>query len=286
MKATKNSIENLSTLSGTISDAYLVGQQFSKALEFQTERLKIAQQLENKDRLTKAYIALIQIHCRKGDVVNAEKCLKEAKTLVGLENPRLLFSEGMIFAQKSEWGKAILCYQKLLGKPTKDEDTLLINNNLGCCYIRDKQYSKAEECLKRAIVIVDKLMGRCIDTRQVSYFDIHSRSYHMLIDALVSQGKLREALVIADRAKSIALNNSIKKEAKITTVPPRSYEDFQRIAKENNSSFIHYTFSFFEKNTLFIWFVPQTGKVVFKKTKISPPKELSSVLRDIVKCCV
>ena len=191
---------------------------------------------------------------------------------------------GVFHVAQSEWQDALKCFKSSLDEAKNQEyveSSLLakIHSNIGCCFLKARNYVGAEDHLKKAIqewgCCQGKISGE--DEWLISSFEDQASTYYMLIDALVGQKsveKIEEAFVVADRSKAIALTDSLvqklnenersfsKSFSWIDDYRPQ-FKAMQNLVDDYNCTALHYSFSFTREGVFYIWSMDPSGSLKF-----------------------
>lgn len=191
-------------------------------------------------------------------------------------------SQNEISAAIEKYGHVEAALISITLPPGENEDMARhLYSNFGYALLRNKNYSEAEEYLRKAIQITDckqvKFTG-CNDWL-VQGFDEESKAYHMLTDLLVLQGQVNEALVHADSTKSKVLANILSADAK----PVTSIDQIRQIAEEHNVHLVEYSFSALFSGVVYIWVVPpdKSKPINFQKWNYNLYTDAQEALQDL-----
>ncbi|MBP7075280.1 MAG: CHAT domain-containing protein, partial [Rhabdochlamydiaceae bacterium] len=240
---------------------------FTKAEKYYNKALKLARKVQNKSYETQALISLGHVCGRREEKTSALDHYNRAQVLARdlrdeAKLTRIKMGIASAYAENQEWDEAVNRYKEVLHESLPPQERQLLKNNIGYCLMCKGEPEQAEPYLKESMELLESFRKNMVkETDQVFYFEEQSRTYHMLIDALIAQGKTDEALKLADRIKSFALVDAIRKKVGMNDVSI----DPISIATKYGTTIIHYTFSFFKKNTLFVWVVSPKSRITFSE---------------------
>jgi hypothetical protein len=148
-------------------------------------------------------------------------------------------------------------------------------NNLGYALLMWNRPQEAEPFLRSSIKILELLRSPLSnDSERVSLLNTQRYAYENLQHALVVQGKLSEALEIAERGRARAFVELLLRqqtaafpEAMLNSTSP-SIVQIQQLARSLDATLVEY--SIIDEQKLFIWVVQPNGKVTFRQTDFSP----------------
>ena len=152
-------------------------------------------------------------------------------------------------------------------------------NNLGATLLKINQLEEAKTNLFEAIKIwedIRKDLGNQDDWK-VSIFEAQARSYRLLQQVLVAQGKLKQALEISEQGRNRALIDLLAarlSERRQTKAP--SLKKIQRIAKQQQATLVEYSIV---DDQIYMWVIAPTGEITFRSNTL--PQNTS--LADLVK---
>jgi CHAT domain-containing protein len=208
----------------------------------------------------------------------------EAESLSGL---------GFVYESLGEYSRALQYYDQSLvifnDIQAKESAALALNNRAHALLNWGKELSDeagslakfkaAESNLEQAISILDSVLGDVLnDTDKISLFDTQTRTYNLLQQVLVIQGKHERALEVAEQGRARALV-SIVSEQKILSSEQFSLEHLKTIARRHNSTLVEYTLipddGFIHQGKLqgntaeiLIWVISPNGNVDFRSVSL------------------
>ncbi len=299
-------------------------EEYKEAIEYYKQSLAIAQKIgfreaegEELNNIGSGYHVQRQY---KQAIAYYERALMVAKEL---KNPRIegaaIGGLGLAYVFLEEYDKA-LSYQEqswLLAKRIDDRRLEAMTlGNWGYTLWRSQKYPEAEQKFRTALNLLESLRSNLSDNDKISIFDTQLHTFNQLQQIMVAQGKLEEALEVAEsgRARAFAelLSNrlssklSAKADQKIdpnnlslasASLPSVNISDIRRIAQQQNAVLVEYSLitdpSFIgqgklkgEYIKLYIWVVQPTGAIAFREvdlTKLQNPIiDLVSDLRGLL----
>lgn len=156
-----------------IGEIYRFQNNSAWALEYYEKALKISREIKDERQIASNLNNIGIIYFREKEFLKAEEYLKESLALSEkINNKRLqmlnYINLGNIFLKKSkgydEGIETAMKYQNnaiLLAEELKDQYNLSIaKRNLARCYMLQKDYAKAEELIKEALSIAEKIEAR------------------------------------------------------------------------------------------------------------------------------
>ena len=191
-------------------------QRLEEAFGHYKASLDIAKETDDKELAVKASVALGHFDLQRG---RHEEALKyyQTGTAIAKENGdrvnEVLASRhvGVCFFRLSQHEKAVdqlLAVCKMVEKGGYNIGSAEANYMLGQCYFFGLgQYDKAERHLKRAVLFYQELFDDALrqDYYKVSRCEHSVRVYRLLILVLLTQNKVEEGLLVAERGRSKAL---------------------------------------------------------------------------------
>ncbi|MGB6296580.1 MAG: CHAT domain-containing tetratricopeptide repeat protein [Rivularia sp. (in: cyanobacteria)] len=199
------------------------------------------------------------------------------------------------------WGSLALAYDDLKNYPQAIEyfeksleiaqninnpkSEALTLNNLGHTLFKAGRLTAAEEKLRQAVKLLDKLRLELNDSYKISIFDTQVYTYNLLQQILVAQNKSEAALEASEQGRTRAFidllaNKTLKNKENNLPISPNinnpSITRIQEIAKAQNATLVEYTIVPADDikhrgklsasaEELYIWVVKPTGKVIFKR---------------------
>jgi CHAT domain-containing protein len=228
-----------------------------------------------------------------------------------------LNSLGLAYLAQKDYPKAIAAFRESAalakanlhpgGKGTQANAL----NNLGAALYLNQQLSEAEPVFREAMAVMEALRDQQQGNEllAIQFFDNQqSFLYRTLQQVLVEQGKVAEALEIAERGRArILVEQLIRQRSRPTTagsstspapVRPITVQEIQQIAKTQNLTLVEY--SLFPDTSeifmpgrdkgelqnkpvkLYIWVVQPTGKIQFQAVDLTEPQWRSQTIAERV----
>ncbi|NET08396.1 MAG: CHAT domain-containing protein [Symploca sp. SIO2B6] len=241
-----------------------------KAREDFQNSLAIAKEINNRRLEGEVLVNLGMTHEKTGDYTSAFK----------------YYQEGLAIAQA-------------LGRRRLEATAL---NNLGHALFNSGKLIEAETKVRQALEILESLRPGLPDADKVSIFDTQVSKYNLLQQILIAQGKIEEALEIAEQGRARAfveliaqrLSPEAASEFNLKSQPP-TIAQIKQIAQQHNATLVEYSlvpdheFNFQgkqrgETSQLFIWVVQPTGKIDFRQVDLKEIRqEQKNTLTTLVK---
>ena len=308
-RSTKNVQQEGNVLSN-LGAVYTNQGQDRQALKFYQDSLKIARTLDDRSLQTGILINLGTTHYLLGDKDLGVTTYQQAQTLAKqLENPQLLgevsSNLGLIYEDRREYTKAIQFHQQSLdiAIASKNPRTeALARNSLAHVFLATKQLTEAQQQLRTAISILDRMRSSLTELEQVSIFDTQAFSYNLLEQILIADRQPEAALEAAEqgraRAFALRLANRLKSSAssqpsgESLDVSTPSIAKIRQIAKQHQATLVSYSivadreFKFRGKQRgvaaeLYIWVVQPNGKVTFRQVDLKSLQQQKITLEQL-----
>jgi len=213
-----------------------------------------------KDSQGKACADLAAVHHELGQSVTAMEDMREAIDLaVAVDDKQ---AEGERLTQ--------LAALKMYGKEPVD--------NVECEGLLEKSITVWRQY---AVMLREELIRELDDedienpdlanTRAAQFFEQHASTYSSLQKVLVAQGKINEALVIAEEGRTQALYDLLQLTGDAQQTDPAKHpmelEEIVELAKSNDCTLVFYSMVEADR-TLFAWVVDPSGEISHKETNI------------------
>lgn len=284
-----NQREEIQTLN-SLGNAYDSLEQYEQAIQYHTQQLSLAREIEYRQGEANAlgglgnaydtlgqYQAALEYHQQSlaikrelGDRQGESTCLNN----IG----RVYYLLGQ-YQQAIEYHQQSLTLAKTIGD-VKGEGTSL--NNLGIAVYQMGNLSEAEQLLCQGMQVWESLRTGLKDADKISLSSEQTRIYYLLQLALTGQGKVEEALLIAERGRARAfaelLSQRFSTQAQELPTPP-TIEQIQQIAQLQNATLIEYSIAYdyvdldnrkqVRESKLLIWVIQPNGEIAFRIVDLS-----------------
>ena len=218
-----------------------------------------------------------------------------------------LSSKGLIYISQKKYPEAIAVFRESVAlaksNPNPGGEGIKANvlNNLGAALYLNQQLPEAEQVFREAMVVMEALreQQQGNELLTIQFFDNQqSFLYRTLQQVLAEQGKVAEALEIAERGRArILIEQLIRQRSRQLTAtssnPSASatsitVQQIQQVARTQNLTLVEYslfpdTAEIFipgreqdelrnQPVKLYIWVVQPTGKIQFKSVDLTAPQ--------------
>jgi CHAT domain-containing protein len=147
--------------------------------------------------------------------------------------------------------------------------------NLALALYHTRQYKRAENTLKKAILGWEKLRTDNSDLNQVTLFEQQAHSYRLLQKILVAQGRIEDALVIAETSRAQSLvEQLIQQYNPDKPAQELTLQNIRQTASNQKTTIVLYSLVGDEvrvlgteenlPDTLYIWVIQPNGKIHFQ----------------------
>jgi CHAT domain-containing protein len=242
---------------GNLGLAYLYLGDYAKAIDYQQQRLAIAREI--KDRAG------------------------EGQSLGNL---------GLAYLYLGDYAKAIDYQQQRLVIAREIKNRLgegLSLNNLGFALQKSGNLAQAEKTLRAGIEVWESLREGLggNDAYKVSIFEEQARTYRGLQEVLIAQNQPTAALEVSERGRARAFvellatrfSSPSSTQPNVSTNPP-NIQQIQQIAQQQNATLVEYSIIYDSfriqgkqealESELYIWVIPPTGEVSFRRVDLKP----------------
>jgi CHAT domain-containing protein/tetratricopeptide (TPR) repeat protein len=146
--------------------------------------------------------------------------------------------------------------------------------SLGEVLLQSQKYAEAETILTAAVTQWESTRPGLTDSDKVSLFEIQSKTYRLLQQALVGQTKSDTALEISERGRARAFVELLASKGQTTQpnqIPNQipNLSEIRSIAKAQNATIIQY--STISATELYIWVIKPDGTIKFATSKLLQP---------------
>jgi len=307
-KAAGNRPQMVNVLSN-IGTVYSFEDEQSKAIEYYKQALKIAREVGDRNVEATILGNLGRSYAELGQFAEADpyhlQGLKLAREIGDLPaEVGILTNLGLIAYGQKQPAKAVEYFKQgvTLSRKAGDRraETLTLKA-MGKVYLVDNQTAQAEQTLRQAIAVQESIRADLgsSDINKVSLFDEQASTYRLLQQVLIAQGKLDEALEVAERARARAfvelLARRLSNQTQPIPVEPLRLAQIRQIAKEHRATLVEYSVIYedlkaFPKDRdrqlatqLLVWVISPTGTITFRKVDLAPLVQQRRSLDSLVR---
>jgi CHAT domain-containing protein len=283
--ASNKACKNASSESASTPEA--PPQKTSKELEEAQQSLASAQSLGNRslEAFSLAKIATAYDNLGEKDLAwqYFQKAIELARKYPAFEY-YALFQAGLFQEKQQKYDMAVNYYKQAAASANKNNQKLEESNiyrQLGTLYYSRNNLPEATNALYSAIKVFESIRIDLTDKNQISIFETQAQVYSLLQQALVAQKKYEEALEVSERGRARAFVNLLaarqsQNKSNITEISPPTIKDIQKIAKQQNATFVEYSIK--DNSDIYIWVVKPTGEIIFQKVNYNS----NTPLKDLV----
>lgn len=167
---------------------YYNTKQYDKALEYVNKSLPLLTAAANTSYLSSANYIKAEMCYKLKDYDQANLFLDQAmaaqRKLKRYQDLSISFNlSAMIALEKKDIMKATVCYQlaaDILPQGSESKGTAVSLFNLGYLYLKQKDYAKAEESIKKSIVVIEKMRAKATGTIRRDFMQQMVNSYQYL----------------------------------------------------------------------------------------------------------
>ncbi|MEG5173801.1 CHAT domain-containing protein [Microcoleus sp. B3-D7] len=292
---------------------YYAQKEYKKAVEYQEQSLAIAKQ--QRDRRGEA-LALSNLGLVHYSLTDYAKAIDEQKQSLAIASAlgdrfvqgRALENLGIAYYAVKNYRQAIESHQQSLAIARELSDRHAEGRaltNLGDALYKAQQPAEAIKALFSAIEIWESLRSNLEnnDLNLVSIFETQETSYSTLQEVLANQNQHEKALEITERGRAQAFvklltNRFYSQSGKATLnssenqIKPLNIQEIQQIAKQQNSTLVSYSIikkvveadgqRKLQDSELYIWVMPPTGKLEFRRISLKRLVEEQTALKALV----
>ena len=260
---------------GNLGTCYARLGQYQKAIEHYEIHLKIAKEIGNKagegsaiGNLGNCYNSLGQY---QKAITHFEMCLKIWKEIEDKTEERWTIGNlGNCYSYLGQYQKAVEYHQLALTMAKKVGDIerqAMVLSNLGSAFEMLRLFEKSEKCYRESVDCFEELFQNAPinDRFKVSIIDTFKSTHRLWVEVLLLQGKHMEGLVIADRVRSKALLELLKRVCHnrqcfpVLKTKPLDQDEILDVAKAQNNSLM---FISLLGHVLCAWVIPPDRKEV------------------------
>ncbi len=250
-------IENISDQEKWLLDlgrAHSVIHEYSAAELYYSRALPIAKTLNDTDAVSRCLNDLIELALQRRDPSTAESYWKEESALsLGPDRKVYVsFDAAGIAMERKELAKAESLLETILKSKTNDSLRLRTERELGIVYWQENQTGKADLAFRDAIKDVEDTIAKIPPQYQMSFLD-QDPFYDSYVRFLVAEGRILEALKIAERGRAQILSQATRYGQRRR--PAFSLETVQAALKRRNQRALAYSLTNEES---FVWVITPT----------------------------
>ncbi|AFY44275.1 CHAT domain-containing protein [Nostoc sp. PCC 7107] len=271
-----------------IAATYRKSGQYSQAITAYQQQLKLAQELSNNSLVILTFKQIAETYKTQGDFKAAIAFYQQQLKLTDkTQKTEVIKQLGRAYTFAKEYDKAIELYEEQLNSAKANKDNYTQGtalNNLAFVYLNSNKLDDAKAILETSIKNWTSLrleLGNTID-----YAVEQSNTYRLLQQVLITQNQPEAALEVSEQSSIMAFlqllgmrlvsepkDNNLKIAPKAINLP--TVTDIQKIAKEQKATLVKY--SIIPDDGLYIWVIQSTGKITFRKVKLTPENTFNSV---------
>ena len=274
----------------SLGSSYIRLEEFDRAIDYFEQALEV----DGKLRDTATFSSMHGEAAIKSNLGRAYSYMGEHETAISFLNQALELNRslnipqrvassmgalGNVYFRQSEYDQAMSAYSEYLEIAREIGDQLGEANALGgqsSVMISLEDFSAAEATLFEAIEVYESLRVDLLDDQLISILDNQAYAYKNLEYALSAQGKVTEALAIAERGRARAFVSQLsarvsaaeqetRDSAPVVDVPEIS--EIQKVSSDNDITIVNY--SMLPGDVLFTWVVQPTGEIEFRSLSLS-----------------
>jgi CHAT domain-containing protein len=191
--------------------ANFVLREYSKAETDYGKALAIAASLNDSDAMSRCLNDLIQLALERRDLSTAERYWKEESALsLGPDRKIYVsFDAAGIAMQRKELAKAEGLLEAILKSKANDPLRLITERELGIVYWQEGRIKEADRAFREAIKDVEDTIAKIPPQYQMSFLD-QDPFYDSYVRFLVAEGRILEALKIAERGRAQILSQATR----------------------------------------------------------------------------
>ena len=280
-KGEANSLNNLGSAYQSLGDYFKAIDYYQKSLAIQRE---IGNPLGEANSLNNIGIAYGNL----GDYFKAIDYYQKSlaiKREIGhrLGEANSLGNLGNAYYYMGDYKKAIDYHQQSIAI-AREIGHLLVEakslNNLSAIFLANNQLEYAQSNLFYTIKVWEDIRKILInkDDWKVSSFEQQARSYRLLQQVLVAQGKPRQALEISERGRNRALIDLLG--AQLSETPQKTkaltLEDIQEIAQQQQATLVQYSIV---DDQIYSWVIAPTGEITFRSHDLPQDTTLAKLVK-------
>lgn len=272
------------------------------AIDHLKTSLRLYQSLQDPLGQAQAQATLGSIHQGNQRPTEARAAYKAALDIAKqLRNTKLeaeiLSQLAILYEDQNQLQEALLTHEnsRTLAKTLDDPElNAMVLNNQGHSLLAAGKFTEAEQRLRSAIDLLDRLRPGLTDTYKVSIFDTQLFTYNLLQQVLIAAKQPEAALEVSEQGRARAFAERLTQRiGKTPTLPPITLAEIRKVAKRQNTTIVEYAivpddaFKFRGKQrgkeqTLLIWVVQPNGKITLRQVDLKQRWEKQGTLKQIV----
>jgi CHAT domain-containing protein len=301
LRGESTALTNLGTLSAKQGNS-------QQALTFYQPALKLAEATQDVRQqislLINAGTAHHGLRQRDQAIANYQRGLQLAEQFGDRKlHGEVLSNLGLIYEDEKDFTKAIQAHQQSVAIAQASQNPraeALARNNLGHTLFYAGKLKDAEQNLRSAIALLDRLRSGLSDFDQVNIFDTQVFTYNLLQQVLIANHQPEAALEASEQGRARAFAQLLasrlnpdpqKTQAAVLAAP--TIGQIRKIAQQQQATLVSYSiipdeqFKFRGKlrareAELFIWVVKPNGQVAFRRVDLKPLWQQQMTLQNLV----
>lgn len=257
---------------GNLGNAYRFLENHQKSIDYFEQVLPLMVELGNRPGEATALGNLGFAYYSLGQYPQALAALEKALEILPTVGDRA--GEGVVFdtlgrleQARGNYAKSLEHYAKALDLRRQVGDRAgegITLHNMASLYQHLDQVALAEVYAYQSLAIIEAIERdlRPNDRDRVAFFEMRSQTYSLLKDLLIQQGKINEALEIADRGRARSLAEFLSPSTSGAGRNILRAEQMQQMARDRNATLITYSMM---KHKLLVWVVSPAGTIEFRQ---------------------
>ena len=225
---------------------YVDQEKYSLAEDCYRKALDLARQIESKEQISDAVTSLAFVTVRTAKLDSARRYSEEAMALARADNNRVdelypLLTKAQVLARSGDVDEAQKTFSEVANDPKVDLSLKWeAQHELANLYSDRHDIAKAEYTYRAALTTFETARSALQHEEvKLPFLANASDLYHDYINWLIRQGKVGEALTVADHARARTLSEGLGQLKKSEAVLPTPV-DGQRIARAAGGSILYY----------------------------------------------
>jgi CHAT domain-containing protein len=266
-----------------LGNAYLSLSQYDRAIGYYQQALLISRSVQHRNGEANALGSLGEAYRNLSQYEQAINYYQQALLISRSVKDRngeakSLGNLGLAYHSLSQHDRAISYYQQAVSLfqtiQDRNEEAQALNN-WGRTLYETGRFAEAELQLYASITLWESIRADLSsDQNKMLIFERQTNSYRTLQQVLITQGKVEQALEVAERGRARAFVELLAAKQATTNQPPSvkplTIAKIKQIAKEQNTILVQYSLvSNLEKErSIYIWVVSPTGDISFRKVDL------------------